>query len=412
MAEKVLMLALSPTMEVGTITKWNKQEGDQVKSGDVLCEVETDKAVMDYEATQEGTLLKIVTPQAGKARVGEMIAVVGQPGEDLQALLAQKQTSQPLAASEQPQTVKRGETPREKPVAEETAATTSEHERLKVSPLARKIAQDAGVDLQHVSGSGPGGRIVKQDVEQALSAGGTNTGPQAPQAAAGQGDETIAVSAKRKIIAARMTASKQAAPHYYLKIAVDMDGILAARRTLNEERPAKVSLNTFLIKFAAEALKRHPLINATWNGATITKHRNIDIGLAVAQPDGLITPIVKDCGHKGILAIENDLKALIPKAQNNRLTPAEYTGATFTISNLGSFGILEFTAIINPPASAILAVGEIRKVPVVDANEQVRIRSKIILTLSCDHRVIDGATGAAFLKEYKAMLENPIRVLY
>jgi pyruvate dehydrogenase E2 component (dihydrolipoamide acetyltransferase) len=225
-------------------------------------------------------------------------------------------------------------------------------------------------------------------------------------------DETIPVSKKRKIIAQRLAESKYSAPHYYLKVRVAMDTLLEARKALNARAPQKVSMNAFLLKFVAEALKRHPMVNATWQGDTILKHGSIDIGLAVAQPDGLITPVVRNCGAKGILAIDDDLQELIQKAQNNRLDPEEYTNATFTITNLGSFGIQEFTAIINPPGSAILAVGEIRKEPVVGENDELFIHSMMTLTLSCDHRVIDGAIGAAFLKTLKEMLEEPIRTLY
>jgi pyruvate dehydrogenase E2 component (dihydrolipoamide acetyltransferase) len=225
-------------------------------------------------------------------------------------------------------------------------------------------------------------------------------------------DETIKVSQKRKIIAQRLADSKYSAPHYYLRISVNMDEILQARKALNARLTNKVSMNAFLIKFVAEAIKKYPFINATWNGDTITKHGSIDIGLAVAQPDGLITPVVKNCGHKGILAIDDELKVLIQKAQNNRLEPEEYIGATFTITNLGSFGIEEFTAIINPPGSAILAIGEIRREPVIGEDDNILIQSNMKLTLSCDHRVIDGAVGAAFFKELKEMLEHPIRTLY
>ncbi|MBD3305877.1 hypothetical protein GF339_05790 [candidate division KSB3 bacterium] len=244
--------------------------------------------------------------------------------------------------------------------------------------------------------------------------------PQVPSAATTQpsaaapplADETLNVSQKRKIIAQRLVDSKFSAPHYYLKVRAQMDEVMQARKALNARLKEKVSLNAFLLKFAAEAIKKHPIINSTWKGETIIKHGSVDIGLAVAQPDGLITPVVRDCTQKGILTIDQELKALIQKAQNNRLDPSEYTGATFTISSLGSFGIEEFTAIINPPGSAILAIGEIWKEPVVDDHDQIVIHANMRMTLSCDHRVIDGAVGAAFLKDLKDTLEHPIRVLY
>ncbi len=411
------MLALSPTMETGTIAKWNKNEGDSVGSGDVLCEVETDKAVMDYESILEGVLLKIVLPQGGEARVGDTIAIIGEEGEDITDLLTEVTTEEVPPEKEVVATGKPGEAVAAKPAAEVSPAppTVPAGEKIKASPLARKMAQDAGLDLRTISGSGPGGRIIKRDIEKALEEGAKPVTMEVPAPSPvipTLADETIKVSQKRKIIAQRLSESKYSAPHYYLKVTVRMDEILQARKALNARLTNKISMNAFLIKFAAEAIKKYPIVNATWNGDTITKHGSIDIGLAVAQPDGLMTPVVRNCANKGIIAIDDELKGLIQKAQNNRLQPEEYTGATFTITNLGSFGIQEFTAIINPPGSAILAVGEIRKEPVVEENDQILIQSDMKLTMSCDHRVIDGAVGAAFLKELKDMLENPIRTLY
>lgn len=429
MAEKVLMLALSPTMETGTIAKWHKQEGDSVESGVVLCEVETDKAVMDYETTQEGVLLKILLSEGEDAGVGEPIAIIGEEGEDIQDLLAEgtSEAEKPAPASEKtpepsPETTAEDtEIPPAKSAApaspKEEAAPSAEYsgKHIRSSPLARKLAKEAGLDLQQIKGSGPGGRIIQRDIEQAVQE--ARTRPEAQVTAPitqvpGLTDEVVRVSQKRKIIAQRLSESKYSAPHYYLKVVARMDEILQARKALNARATQKVSLNAFLIKFAAEAIKKHPMVNSTWNGDTIIKHGSVDIGLAVAQPDGLITPVVRNCAQKGILDIDQELTALIQKAQANRLDPEEYSGATFTISSLGSFGIREFTAIINPPGSAILAVGEIHKEPVVTEGDQIAIHSTMILTLSCDHRVIDGAVGAAFLKELKDMLEYPIRSLY
>jgi len=402
-------------METGTIAKWNKQEGEIVASGDVLCEVETDKAVMDYESMQEGTLLKIVLPKGGDAKVGEAIAIIGEEGEDITALLQEGvSASAPAAPEQQSAEMAAGEgvvLPETEPFQHAPAPVG----KVKASPLARAMAKDAGLSLASISGSGPGGRIIKRDIEQALQA--RAEAPEAPPVRAiagmaGVADETIPVSKKRGIIAQRLAESKYSAPHYYLKIRVAVDTLLQARKALNARSTKKVSMNAFLIKFVAEALKKHPMVNATWQGQTILKHGAIDIGLAVAQPDGLITPVVRDCASKGILAIDEELQELIQKAQNNRLEPEDYTNATFTISNLGSFGIQEFTAIINPPGSAILAVGEIRKEPVVGKNDELFIHSLMTLTLSCDHRVVDGAVGAAFLKTLKDMIEEPIRTLY
>jgi pyruvate dehydrogenase E2 component (dihydrolipoamide acetyltransferase) len=425
MAEKIMMLALSPTMEAGTIIKWNFAEGDKVSDGDVICEVETDKTNMDYELDQDGTLLKIVQPVGGKAKVGDTIAILGDEGEDITELLA----SVGSAAASEPEAEAKVETEAaeeasEEPVpvakktvetAEKTSMVVSPGGKIIASPLARKLAGEYGLDIRVIQGSGPGGRIVKRDIEAALQSGGgqpSMTRPQFQPVTAGASDEKLPISQKRAIIAQRLAESKYSAPHYYLTLSIAMDQLLAARKQLNARMPDnKISVNALLIKFSAEALKRHAQVNSTWNGDHILQHGSIDIGLAVAQPDGLITPVVRNCGQKGILQIESELRELIDKALNNRLTPDEFSGATFTISNLGSFGIEEFTAIINPPGSAILAVGMSQKQPVVDLNDELIIKTMMKVTLSCDHRIVDGAIGAAFLKDLKDMMEDPIRTL-
>ena len=456
MAEQVLMLALSPTMEEGTIVKWNKSEGDAVAQSELLCEVETDKATMEYESNSEGTLLKILVPAGGQAKIGDPIAIVGKEGEDISALVQAGaeaaagaeagQTAQAPAAPAAPAGPrgKRDEatpSPGEKAGADRPAAApaasaaraAAEAGAVKASPLARRMAAEAGVDLGSVRGTGPGGRVVKRDLDKLGREAAPGAAPAAAKAPAAPApplgsaaafqmpspaqplqDRRIPVSGKRKIIAQRLSESMFSAPHYYLRVDVAVDSLLEARERLNERLASsgKVSLNAFLLKFAAEALKRHPAVNSSWEGDTIFQRGSIDIALAVAQEDGLITPLVRDCGSKGILAIDRELSALIEKARANRLAPEEYTGAGFTISSLGSAGILEFTAIINPPGSAILAVGGIRKTPVVDEQDQVRVQSTMILTLSCDHRVIDGAVGAAFLADLKRILEHPIEALY
>ncbi len=416
MAEKVLMLALSPTMETGTIVKWTVKEGDSVGAGDILCEVETDKAVMDYEGVQEGIVLKIVLPEGGEAKVGDTIAIIGETGEDVSALLTEDAAAsdgKAPASAELP-----AEVLLERSVAPAAQADTGKSGgKVKSSPLARKLAKEAGLELAVIPGSGPAGRIVQRDIETALRnraavAAELVVSKAAPSVVPNLRDEVVPVSQKRKIIAKRLVESMYSAPHYYLKVTVNMAEILEARKALNNRLKEKVSMNAFLMKFAAEALKKYPIVNSTWAGDTIVKHGSVDVGLAVAQTDGLITPLVRDCVNKGIKEIDADLKELITKAQNNRLEPDEYTGATFTISSLGSFGIQEFPAIINPPGSAILAVGEIRKEAVVGEDNELHIQPNMIVTLSCDHRVIDGAVGAAFLTELKGMLEHPIRTLY
>ncbi len=450
MAEQVLMLALSPTMEEGTIVSWHKKVGDSVAQSDIICEVETDKATMEYESVNEGTLLKILVPDGGKAKVGDPIAVMGESGEDISGLVEAAEKKAAAARAREPESE-----PAPKPAAEAKPSAGAEPAGapapvskpqptvpptptagLKASPLARKMASEQGIDLRTVRGSGPGGRIVKRDMEKALrraasygpaaavgvagpalagAAGAAYTPAAAGPTASGK-DEPVPVSGKRKIIAKRLSESKYSAPHYYLRIDVDAGAMMAARARLNTRLPkeagGKVSPNAFLIKFVAQTLKNYPSVNASWQGDTILHFGKIDIALAVAQEDGLITPVVRDCGSKGIVQIDRELKVLIDKALSNKLAPEEYNGATFTISSLGTSGILEFTAIINPPGSAILAVGRIHKAPFVEDDGSIGVRSQMMLTLSCDHRVIDGAVGAAFLSDLRAMIEYPIDHLY
>lgn len=443
MAEKVLMLALSPTMEEGTIANWKKSVGDSVTQGEVLCEVETDKATMDYESVQEGTLLKILVDAGEDAAVGLPIAIIGEEGEDVSSL-----------AEEAAQELKTGGETKESGDAEEAEAKPEPQEReapkneapepaapgpaqekssppgetsspgaggwIKASPLARELARQRGIGLESLSGSGPEGRIVKRDIDEAAAspdrayarqpaAGGAPT--YSTTAPAAGDDRTIKISKMRKSIAARLAESKYSAPHFYLKVSVRGEALLGARSSINKKLPEKVSVNAFLIKLAAEALKRHPRVNAAWEGETIREFGSIDIGLAVALEDGLITPVVRNCGNKGIIAIDQELKELIPRAQSGKLAPEEYSGATFSISNLGSFGIEDFTAIINPPGSAILAVGAMQKMPVVNEAGDLDVGQLMKLTLSCDHRVVDGASGARFLDTLKGNLENPMTAL-
>lgn len=449
MAEMLPMLALSPTMEQGVLVKWNKSEGDQIASGDVVCEVETDKAVMEYEASVEGTMLKQLIAEGDSVAVGQPIAILGEEGEDIADLVkeAQKQLAEapapkanegeaeesagaeeakgedeaapaakPQAAESQAGAESQGAKPQA--VAKPPAAPVPQAEGIKASPLARKLATEAGLDLRQVSGTGPGGRIVQRDIESAISAGVGLTSPamQRVQGAAvtpapALADKSIKVSPMRKTIAKRLSESKFSAPHFYLSVDVAMDDLLATRKQINAELGGKLSLNAFLIKLAAAAVARHPQINSTWAGDTIERHGSVDVGLAVALDDGLITPVVRDCANKGVVAIDRELAELIGKARSGKLSQNEYTGATFTISNLGTFGIDSFTAIINPPGSAILAIGQVVRKPVVDDNEELIVAGMMNMTLSCDHRVIDGALGAAFMNELKQMMQTPLRAL-
>ncbi|MBN1845242.1 MAG: 2-oxo acid dehydrogenase subunit E2 [Sedimentisphaerales bacterium] len=443
MAERLLMLALSPTMEEGMIVKWHKKEGEIITSGDVLCDVETDKAVMEYQATGEGILRKILRPEGSKAAVGDPIGILGDEAEDISSLLEEKPAAakEPPPSKEEPAAQKEpspSETQPPPAKAEEAASVSdaptpappeSHQAKPRSSPVARRLAAKHELDLSAIPGSGPKGRIVEKDVIQAIesrrqtppstpaapsaaapAAGGAVTGP-AARPASGE-EEIIEVSPKRALIAERLSQSKFQAPHYYLKVAVDVEGLLAGRQRHNASAPEKLSFNAYLLKFVAEALRRHPLVNATWKGDTIVKHGRIDIALAVSQPDGLITPVVRNCQHKGILQIDRELKELVEKARRGALQPEEYSDSTFTITNLGSYGIEEFTAIINPPNCAILAVGQVLKQPAVNAEGLLCVKSQMKLTLSCDHRLVDGVTGAAFLADLKRMLEFPVEMLY
>ena len=435
MAEKIPMTALSPTMEEGTITSWNVKEGDTVSAGDVLCEVETDKASMDYESPQDGTIVKIIVGEGGNARVGQTIAIFGEKGEDLSAVekeIADEGTGgAPIApaqeapaeasppatetpvATEAPATVAPSVTPTS-PAVPTPASTGGGH--VKASPLAVKLAAERNINLALVKGSGPGGRVVKRDIENfrgVSSSAVTSAAPTGAFTSAPVGEDVvIPVAGKRVAIARRVVASKFSAPHFYVKTSVEMTNIIAARKMLNEALPTKVSLNAFFIKFAAEALKRHPVVNSSWQDDKIVQYGSIDIGLAVDLGNGLMIPVVRDCGNRGIVDIDGDLQELIQKTGEGKLKPEEYNGATFTISNLGSFGVEEFTAIINPPGSAILALGASKATPVVKPDGSLGVGTIMKMTLSCDHRVIDGAAGGRFIHDLQQMMEQPVRMIF
>jgi pyruvate dehydrogenase E2 component (dihydrolipoamide acetyltransferase) len=439
MAEAVLMIALSPTMEKGTIASWQKSVGDAVATGDVLCEVETDKATMDYESTQEGTLLSILTEEGGSAAMGDPIAIIGDEGEDpseLEKKLKSKQKSKDSGSGDSEESGKAEEKhdSRESSESPEGGGADSKPDkpdkekdpggRIKASPLARRLAKDAGIALKALDGSGPGRRIVKKDIEAApegavagaaAGAGASRSAQSARSArtapAKALSDRSEGVSGKRAIIARRLTESMQEAPHYFLDIEVDAGRLLGLRSEVNGRRSKrgeeKLSLNSFLIKLVAETIGHHPQINASWEGEQIRYFGSVDIGLAVAQKDGLITPIVRNSRNKGIEEIDLELGDLIPRAQSGKLSPEEYEGASFSITNLGAWGISRFTAVINPPSSAILAVGALQKKAVPDDEKGFRFADIFTLTLGCDHRVIDGAVGAAFLADLRAILEEP-----
>jgi pyruvate dehydrogenase E2 component (dihydrolipoamide acetyltransferase) len=401
------MIALSPTMEEGTILAWKKKVGDTVKMDDPLCEVETDKASMDYLSSQEGTLLAITKDVGVSAKVADVIGIIGAPGEDFSALLAESagpaKAAAPVAAP----------VASSAPAAAATPAPVS-NGRVKSSPLARKIALDKGVDIASVAGSGPAGRVVKSDVEAftpSASAKPSSGAVIGNIGSSGLNDDRVPVSRKRATIGKRLAESLFTNLHIYLTVSVRMDGLLDARDRLNEKRKEKIGLNAFIMKILAEALKRHPVVNSSLDGDFIQYHSAVDMGLAVAQPDGLITPVVRHVESKGVVAIDEELRDLIDRARTNKLQPEEYVGASFTVSNLGSFGIEEFTSIINPPGVAIISLGTTIKTPVVADDDTIQVQRIMKATLACDHRVVDGAVGAAFLTEFRKMVEDPYSIL-
>jgi pyruvate dehydrogenase E2 component (dihydrolipoamide acetyltransferase) len=391
MAENIPMLALSPTMEEGVIVKWITVEGEIVAQGDVLCEVETDKATMDYESPIDGTLLKIIATEGQSVGVGDTIAVIGEQGEQVE--IPQRPQEQNVNVAE--------ETPQKTAAESETSIHRLTTGKLRSSPLARKLAELHGLDISAIKGSGPNGRVIEADVKQASKQISVAT-----SAISQLTDEVIEITPKRKLIAKTLASSKFTSPHYYLKVNVIADNLIKTREKVNAGSGHKISINAFLIKFIAEVMPRHPVINSSWQDDKIVQHSTIDIALAVSQPDGLITPVVRQCQSKSLTQIDTELKALVEKTKAGSLTSADYANSTFTISNLGSFGIDEFTAIINPPNSAILAVGKISKQPVIGADEKIQIHHCMTLTLSCDHRLIDGAIGAIFLTDLKYMIES------
>ena len=431
MAEKFLMPKLSPTMEEGQIARWVKNEGDSYEANETLAEVDTDKATMEMTALTGGTLLKILKGAGETAALGETIAIVGKQGEDFSALLnevsanggakAEEKAPAPVSAKEAPTaeiptpaTAPAPNTRLPAPAAASPApaASSSGNGRLVVSPIAARMAAENAIDLKTISGTGPNGRIIKRDIETALAGSKVPTQAAASFArstqvgAAGYRDEPT--SQMRRVIASRLAESIGPIPTFYLTIEIEMDNALELRKQVNgsvgEEQ--KISVNDIIVKAAAMALLKHPFANASYQDKTIRFYDQADIGVAVAIDEGLITPVVRGADQKGFLQISAEIKALAAKAKAKKLQPEEYTGATFSISNLGMFGIKEFTAIINPPEAGILAVGGANATPVVRDGE-ITVRNIMQVTMSCDHRVIDGATGAKFLQTFKRMLEQP-----
>jgi pyruvate dehydrogenase E2 component (dihydrolipoamide acetyltransferase) len=450
MAIKVEMPKLSDTMEEGVIAKWNVQEGDTVESGDIIAEVETDKATMEVEVFDAGTVLKILVDEGNAVPLGEVMAVIGEEGEDISDITGgeaeaeaeveeedkaeaededkDKAEEEDKAEGEEKDEVEEEEDEdkdegegkdevedeeeveeekdkknkeAEKQEAEKKSSSDSTDDRIKASPLARKMAEEQGIALSKVQGTGPEGRIIKKDIE--------NYQP-APTHGASQEDKEHRVSQMRKTIARRLAESKYNSPHYYETIDIDVENLFDARKQMNEMIEGKISFNDIIMKACATALRRHPLVNSSWQDDTILEHGDVNVAFAVAIDEGLITPVIEHTDQKGLQQISSESKELAEQARNRELEPEQMEGSTFTISNLGMFGIEQFTAIINPPNACILAVGAIRDEPVVRDGEVVPGK-RMKVTLSSDHRIVDGATAAQFLNTLQGMLKNPLGML-
>ena len=415
-AEVVRMPKLSDTMTDGVVAAWHKKVGDQVSSGDLLAEIETDKATMEFESFYDGLLLHIGVEQGSSAPVNSILAIIGEKGTDIDALInaldnQSEQVSDPVEKAEKQSTSAFDAPSKAETTQKVDAAVSQDHAggRIIASPLAKKMAEERGISLSLVRGSGENGRIVRRDIEsyvpasaQSVSSSNVTSGAESYR------DEPV--SQMRKTIARRLAESKFSAPHFYLNVEINMDNAIAARKTINDKGASKISFNDMVILATAKALKKHPNVNSSWFGDYIRRNDHVNIGVAVAVEDGLLVPVVRFADTKSMQQIGAEVKEYAQKAKDKKLQPADWEGNTFTISNLGMFGIDSFTAIINPPDSCILAVGGIKEMPVVK-NGQLVVGNVMKVTLSCDHRVVDGATGAAFLQTLKAYLEDPILML-
>ncbi len=440
---KILMPALSPTMEKGNLARWLKKEGDTIKSGDVLAEIETDKATMEVEAVDEGVLAKILVPDGAQdVKVNELIALIAGEGEDVKAVAsgAGAPAPAPAAAAAIAPKAEAAPAPAAAPVAASAPAAKSaaiSGGRVFASPLARRLAKDAGIDVSAIEGSGPHGRVVERDVKAAIAGGGARkaapaaaSAPKAPALAAGMSDETIKKlydagsfeevphDSMRKVIARRLVEAKQTIPHFYLTVDCNLTALLAAREAINnaapkgkDKQPAyKISVNDFVIKALAMALQRVPEANVTFTENTMLKHRHSDVAVAVSIPGGLITPVVRKAETKGLAAISSEMKDLATRARARKLQPQEYQGGSTAVSNLGMFGIKNFQAVINPPHATILAVGAGEERVIVEKG-QMKVATMMSVTLSTDHRAVDGALGAELISAFKDLIENPVGML-
>ena len=420
----IAMPRLSDTMEEGTVASWLKNVGDNVEEGDILAEIETDKATMEFESFYEGVLLYVGIAEGESAKVDSLLSIIGPKGTDVSSIVAAHKegnlTSNDSKIDSKTATVEAIETIENTP---ETSSTTNTGGRIFASPLAKKIAKDKGINLSEVKGTGENGRIVKRDVENytpsstpseiptTVSKPDQSSAPLAAYTPVGEESfEDITNSQMRKVIAKRLGESKFTAPHYYLTIELDMDNAIASRKTINSLPETKVSFNDMVVKACAMALKKHPKVNTSWNGDTTRYSNHIHVGVAVAVDDGLLVPVLKFTDQMSLTQIGGNVRDLAGKARNKKIAPNEMEGSTFTISNLGMFGIQEFTSIINQPNSAILSVGAIEQKPVVKEG-QIVVGNTMKVTLACDHRTVDGATGAQFLQTVRAYIENPVTML-
>ena len=418
MEEVVLMPRLSDTMTEGVIAGWHKNVGDAVKKGEVLADIETDKATMELESYKDGILLYQGAKAGDKILVNELLCIIGKQGLDIQAIVAGVKAGTGKASSEEPTSEIKSTSPSSN-VSNQVSASSEEvivnDGRIQASPLAKKIAAEKGIDLRYVKGTGDNGRITKSDIDShtptsITSSAPVSKNPLATQTVSQEGFDEVPVSQMRKVIAKRLSESLFTAPHFYLTMSIDMDAAVAARAKINEVAPVKISFNDMVLKATALALKQHPKVNSSWLGDKIRYNHHIHIGVAVAVEDGLLVPVVRFADGKPLSQINAEVKTFAQKAKDKKLQPSDWEGSTFTISNLGMFGIDQFTAIINPPDSCILAVGGISQVPVVK-NGQVVPGNVMKVTMSCDHRAVDGATGSAFLQTLKSLLEEPLRML-
>ena len=424
MAEIIRMPKMSDTMEEGVIASWLKKVGDEIKSGDILAEVETDKATMELESYDDGTLLHIGVKDGDSVPVDGVIAIIGEKGEDVNEIL--KDVDSDSSEVEEIKEIKEESTPIEKVeeikdenneiVITEPTKIVSElkDERVKASPLAKKLANEKGIDISNISGSGDGGRIIRKDIENYKDVSTSSNEPvkeiTLPKIHSEESFEELPVTQMRKTISKRLAESKFSAPHFYLTMEVDMENCIEGRKKINESSDIKISFNDIILKACAVALRKHPMVNSSFLTDKIRINHHVHIGVAVAVDEGLLVPVVRFADNKSLSHISAEVKSLAKRAKEKQLQPSDWEGNTFTISNLGMFGISEFTAIINPNDSCILAVGGIKNTPVVKKGEVVP-GNIMKLTLSCDHRLVDGATGAAFLQTLKELIEDPIKIL-